>query len=139
MSCRGGLGLLLRAFSSSRPGVRVEPGVSARRPRSKKTTQPPGRKPRKRVRGTDEKCVSGSGPRSEVVQATALADADPNEEAAVFITVDEAAALLRMNRKTIYAAIAARELPGAKRLRGVVRVHRETLIRWFTDGETKRR
>jgi len=63
----------------------------------------------------------------------------PSAGSTIFLTVDEVAALLRVNRKTVYEAIAARELPGARKLRGVVRVHRETLVRWFLDGGLRRK
>lgn len=75
--------------------------------------------------------------RDDVSQGAAAAM--PSAGSTIFLTVDEVAALLRVNRKTVYEAIAARELPGARKLRGVVRVHRETLVRWFLDGGLRRK
>lgn len=47
------------------------------------------------------------------------------------LTVDEAAALLRMDRKGVYEAIRRRELPGVRRIGRCIRVHRATLVAWL--------
>jgi excisionase family DNA binding protein len=47
------------------------------------------------------------------------------------LTVDELAGLLRVNRKTAYAAISAGEIPGARRIGGSIRVHRDTVLDWL--------
>lgn len=47
------------------------------------------------------------------------------------ITVDEAATLLRLNRKTIYDAVKLGELPGARYVRGTIRIHKPTLLASF--------
>lgn len=47
------------------------------------------------------------------------------------LTVDEAAALLRVNRKTLYAAIAANQVPGVVRIGQVIRVGRSALLEWL--------
>lgn len=49
------------------------------------------------------------------------------------LTVDEAAALLRVNRKTLYELIQRDELPGVRRLGRAIRIHRPTLIQWLAD------
>jgi excisionase family DNA binding protein len=49
------------------------------------------------------------------------------------LTVDEAAGLLRVNRKTLYELIQRGELPGVRRLGRAIRIHRPTLIRWLAD------
>lgn len=54
------------------------------------------------------------------------------------LTVDEAAEYLRVNRKTLYAAINDNKIPGVVRLGRVVRVSRAALERWTRDGETAR-
>jgi excisionase family DNA binding protein len=59
---------------------------------------------------------------------------DPNPEV---ITVDEAAALTRVNRKTIYALIARGELPGVRRFGRVLRIHRATLLEWLAHGQDR--
>jgi len=53
-----------------------------------------------------------------------------------FLTVDELAGLMRVNRKTIYDAIAAGEIPGAQRVGRVVRIHRRTVVAWLR-GEVR--
>ncbi len=53
------------------------------------------------------------------------------------LTVDELAAILRCNRKTVYAAIARGEIPGVRRLGGVIRVHRDTVLRWLAEGQER--
>jgi excisionase family DNA binding protein len=50
------------------------------------------------------------------------------------LTVDEAAALLRMDRKTVYALVEKRQLPGARRLGKCIRIHRPTLLKWMETG-----
>jgi excisionase family DNA binding protein len=51
---------------------------------------------------------------------------DPHAE---ILTVDEAAALLRVNRKTLYEAIRLEQLPGAViRLGRAIRVRRSALL-----------
>ena len=46
------------------------------------------------------------------------------------LTVDEVAAFLRLNRKTVFAAIAAKEMPGRRVGRRVV-VLRDALLDWM--------
>ena len=49
----------------------------------------------------------------------------------LLMTVEEVAALLRIKPKTAYSMIASRQVPGGRRVGGVVRVHRDTLIASF--------
>jgi excisionase family DNA binding protein len=51
------------------------------------------------------------------------------------LTVDELAALLRVERKTAYAAIARGEIPGVRRIGGVIRVSREAVLAWLASGQ----
>lgn len=53
-----------------------------------------------------------------------------------FITVTEAARLLRVNRKTLYEAIARREVPGVVRLGRVIRIQRDAMLRWY-EGQSR--
>ena len=46
------------------------------------------------------------------------------------LTVDEAARLLRVNRKTLYASISAGEIPAA-RIGGAIRLSRTALLRYL--------
>jgi len=60
--------------------------------------------------------------------------ASPDAHAArapLVLTVDEAAKLLRVNRKTVYDAIARKQLPGVRRLGRTIRIHRQTLLSWL--------
>lgn len=50
------------------------------------------------------------------------------------LTVDETAAFLRLNRKTVFAAIAAKQMPGRRVGRRIV-VCRDALLDWLrSDG-----
>jgi len=49
------------------------------------------------------------------------------------LTVEEAAALLRVNRKTLYQTILAGEVPGVVRLGRVIRLGRDALLQWISS------
>jgi excisionase family DNA binding protein len=51
-----------------------------------------------------------------------------------FVSVEQMAACLGVNRKTIYDAVNAGELPGAQKLRGKIRIHKPTVLAWFASG-----
>jgi excisionase family DNA binding protein len=51
------------------------------------------------------------------------------------LTVEEVADLMRIDRKTAYAAIAEGEVPGVRRLGRCIRVSRDVLLRWLAEGE----
>jgi predicted DNA-binding transcriptional regulator AlpA len=51
-----------------------------------------------------------------------------------FISVDDLAAELGLDRKTCYNAIRERQIPGIRRVRGRIVVHRPTAIDWFRTG-----
>jgi len=53
----------------------------------------------------------------------------------VILTVDELADLLRVNRKTVYEAVRRREIPGVRRIGTTLRVHRDTVLRWISEGQ----
>jgi len=50
----------------------------------------------------------------------------------VVLTVDEAAALLRVDRKSIYESIRRGELPGVVRVGRVIRISRPALVQWLS-------
>ncbi|MFE8602554.1 helix-turn-helix domain-containing protein [Archangium violaceum] len=52
-----------------------------------------------------------------------------------FLTVDETAVLLRVNRKTLYESIRRGEVPGAVHLGRSVRLRRSVLLSW-TPGNS---
>lgn len=57
----------------------------------------------------------------------------PDAKPKTVLTVDEAAEMLRVDRKTIYRAIEDGEIPGVIRLGRVIRVCRLTLERWMAE------
>jgi excisionase family DNA binding protein len=50
------------------------------------------------------------------------------------LTVDELSAHLRLDRKTVYEAIARREIPGAVRVGRNIRIDRDAVLRWLQTG-----
>lgn len=55
----------------------------------------------------------------------------PSSEVLDFLTVEEAAALLRVNRKTLYESIRLGQVPGIVRLGRVLRIRRSALVNWM--------
>lgn len=53
------------------------------------------------------------------------------------LTVDEVAELMRVDRKTAYAAIAEGGVPGVCRLGRCIRVSRDVLLRWLQEGNRR--
>jgi excisionase family DNA binding protein len=53
------------------------------------------------------------------------------------LTVDELAALLRVDRKTVYAAIARGEIPGVRRIGSLLRVPRDRVLAWLSQGQDR--
>jgi excisionase family DNA binding protein len=51
------------------------------------------------------------------------------------ITVDEAADLLRTNRKTVYEQIQLGLLPGCRRIGRSIRLSRKKLMNWLDEGQ----
>lgn len=51
------------------------------------------------------------------------------------LTVEEAAVLLRVNRKTLYEMIGANQLPGVVRFGRVIRISRLALESWLQGKE----
>lgn len=54
------------------------------------------------------------------------------------LTVQEAATLLRLNIKTVYLMVDKKQLPGARRFRNVIRIHKPTLLKWMEVSATGR-
>jgi excisionase family DNA binding protein len=50
------------------------------------------------------------------------------------LTVEEVADLMRIDRKTAYAAIADGAVPGVRRIGRCIRVSRDVLLRWLAEG-----
>jgi excisionase family DNA binding protein len=47
------------------------------------------------------------------------------------LTVDEAARLLRVNRKTLYESVRLRQIPGVVRMGRSIRIGRDALLEWL--------
>jgi excisionase family DNA binding protein len=64
-----------------------------------------------------------------------MADWDPTPAPAnslpVVLTVDEVAALLRVDRKSVYSMIRRGKLPGVRRVNRAIRIGRDAVIRWL--------
>jgi excisionase family DNA binding protein len=52
------------------------------------------------------------------------------DNAPLFLTVEEAAELLRVNRKTLYEAIRLDQVPGVARIGKTLRIRRAALVEW---------
>ena len=50
------------------------------------------------------------------------------------LKVDEVARLLRLDRKTVYALVNDGEIPGARKLRGAIRISRDAVLDWLRQG-----
>lgn len=51
------------------------------------------------------------------------------------LTVEEVADLMRVDRKTAYAAIADGDVPGVRRVGRCIRVSRDALLNWLANGQ----
>ncbi len=60
-----------------------------------------------------------------------------NRELPAVLTVDEVALLLRVERKTVYEAIARGELPGVRRIGRLIRVSRAAVLEWLANGQVR--
>jgi excisionase family DNA binding protein len=60
---------------------------------------------------------------------------DRGPQLAEVLTVDELAALLRVERKTVYAAIRRGEIPGVRRIGALLRVSRDAVLAWLAQGQ----
>ena len=50
------------------------------------------------------------------------------------LTVEEVADLMRIDRKTAYAAIAEGDVPGVRRVGRCIRLSRDVLLQWLANG-----
>jgi excisionase family DNA binding protein len=68
-----------------------------------------------------------------------LARTDGPSEAApalpAVLTADELAALLRVDRKTVYNLITRGDIPGVRRLGKTIRISRDAVLRWLSEGQ----
>lgn len=71
------------------------------------------------------------GPASEASVSTG----DASATAPAVLTVEELAELLRLDRKTVYNAIARKEIPGVLRFGRAIRLSRDAVVQWLRDGQ----
>ncbi len=76
--------------------------------------------------------LGGPGPFNAHAHGDERSRAPLEEE---FLTVDELAELLRLNRKTVYEAIDRGEIPGVRRIGESYRIHRATVLKWFASSQ----
>lgn len=55
------------------------------------------------------------------------------------LTVEEVAALLRLDRKTVYGMVQRNEIPGARECGRAIRFHRSTVLEWLASGSGRTR
>lgn len=58
-----------------------------------------------------------------------------NGDMPAVLTVEEVAELMRVDRKTAYAAIAEGGIPGVRRIGRCIRISRDELLRWLAEGQ----
>ena len=56
-----------------------------------------------------------------------------------FMNVKQLAALLRVDTKTVYAAIQEGSIPGVKHIGRTIRIYRPAVLEWAVKEERKRR
>lgn len=64
----------------------------------------------------------------------ALQFADESDDLPTFLRVDEVAALLRVNRKTVYEAVQRGDIPGVVRLGRLIRFRRDDVLAWMSSS-----
>ena len=91
-----------------------------------------------RVRGRVS-AIEALAKRAQTASEPRVTERAPIEEGPV-MTVPELATLLRVRPHTIYAAIRAGEIPGAKRVGRLLRIDRASVERWMQtqDGRARR-
>ena len=59
------------------------------------------------------------------------------DESPAILTVDELAALLRVERKTVYAAITRGDIPGVRRVGRSIRISRDAVLNWLRTAHVR--
>jgi excisionase family DNA binding protein len=52
-----------------------------------------------------------------------------------FVDVDQLAKELGLENKTLYSFISEGKLPGVRRIRRRIKIHRPTVLEWFRTGQ----
>ncbi len=77
---------------------------------------------------------AGKGASSDQPNAAASQRSTPPPSV---LTVDELAALLRVNRKTVYDALSRGDIPGARRIGATYRILRDAVLEWLASGQDR--
>jgi len=122
----------------------VEPGltlVSSAKPASSNAPVQPApqevRLPAEHADGETPPQPLAGGPPKATVDALDPARA-PDPQSVMpppVLTIDELAAYLRVNHKTVRDAIARGDIPGVRRIGGAIRIHRDTVLTWLSSGQ----
>lgn len=64
-------------------------------------------------------------------------DDHQGESLPAVLTAHEVANLLRVNRKTVYAAFKQGEIPGGRRIGGTIRFSRARVLEWLAQGQER--
>lgn len=78
--------------------------------------------------------VDDGGAPPKAKPAATSPDVDASELPAV-LTVEELAAFLRLNRKTVYECLSRGEIPGVRRLGRTIRINRDAVLGWLSTGQ----
>ncbi|TKC90017.1 helix-turn-helix domain-containing protein [Polyangium fumosum] len=73
--------------------------------------------------------------RSHVAPAGTEGEPTPAPALPAVLTADELAALLRVDRKTVYNLITRGDIPGVRRLGKTIRISRDAVLRWLSEGQ----
>lgn len=68
---------------------------------------------------------------------TTTPEVNQHERLPEVLTADEVAQLLRVNRKTVYAAFKAGHIHGGRRIGGTIRFHRDAVLLWLREGQER--
>ena len=66
-----------------------------------------------------------------IAEREAQSEETENEALPESLTVDEFAALVRVDRKTAYAAIQDGKIPGVRRIGRCIRINRDAVLPWL--------
>ena len=73
---------------------------------------------------------------NETTASTSDLDAQPGSgKTPPILTVDELAALLRVDRKLVYECIRRGDIPGVRKIGSKFRICRRTVVAWLAEGQ----
>ena len=77
-------------------------------------------------------------PATELSNPT-LADEELQKKFPAVMKVEHVAAMLELNRKTVYEMVQRHEIPGVRSCGRALRFHRDAVIAWLRDGDGRAR